>query len=145
MTKDLIKWNDFDVLDHATSSQPTLTVNVSPTAETDIYTVSLRPRYDDAKDKVDNLGLSIRQETASSKWDAQSIQESYTRLAKTYWDDHSWLSIVHQSLVALNGFYLNSKQEAIEKLALIDNLNTKFAEEHQDNWNSLDQQKEEEE
>ena len=145
MTKDLIKWNDFGVLDHATSSQPTLIVDISPTAATDTYTVSLLPLYDDAKDKVDNLGMSIRQETASSKWEAQSIQESYTRLAKTYWDDHSWLSVVHQSLVDLNKFYLNSKQEAIEKLTLIDKLNTKFAAEHQDNWDFLDQQKEEEE
>lgn len=145
MTKDLIEWNDFDVLDHATSSQPTLTVDITPTADTDTYTVSLRPLYDDVKDKKYNLGLSIRHETATSKWEAQSIQESYTRLAKTYWDDHSWLSVVHQSLVDLNKFYLNSKQEAIEKLALIDKLNTKFAEEHQGNWDSLDQQKEEEE
>ena len=145
MKQDLIEWNDFDVLDHAVSSQPTLTVDVSPTADTDTYTVSLRPLYDDFKDKEYNLGLSIRHETATSKWEAQSLEEIYTRLSKTYWDDHSWLSIVHQSLVDLNKFYLSSKQEAIEKLALIDNLNTKFAEEHQGNWDSLDQQKEKEE
>ena len=144
MTKDLIEWNDFDVLDHATSSQPTLIVDVSPTAATDTYTVSLRPLYDDFKDRKYNLGMGIRQETATSKWEAQSIQGIYNRIAKAYWNDHSWLSIVHQALVDLNKFYLNSKQEAIEKLALIDELNTKFAEEHQGNWDSLKQEKEEE-